>query len=196
MASLSKDDEDLFSFASQLSPLDLSGSEYVPSGWQDELLLTDDTFLGDGFGVGIDGEEGMSNHINTTSWNTEDRSGIASSSSKPSKAKMLSQETISQYFYMPITRAAKEMNVSVTTLKKRCRELGIHRWPCRKLNSVKNLEESIQEFGKNEEELEFLEKERKMIEQVPDLQLEKKTKRLRHAYFKAKSCSRSKKAPA
>ncbi|PRQ42724.1 putative transcription factor Nin-like family [Rosa chinensis] len=171
----------------------LSGSEYVPSEWEDELLLTDDTFLGDGFGVGIDGDEGMSNNLNTTSCNTEDRSGIASSSSKPSKAKMLSQETISEYFYMPITRAAEEMNVSVTTLKKRCRELGIHRWPCRKLNSVKNLEESIQisymqEFGKKEEELEFLEKERKMIEQVPDLQLEEKTKRLRHAYFKAKSC--------
>ncbi|KAI3785695.1 hypothetical protein L1987_44819 [Smallanthus sonchifolius] len=36
---------------------------------------------------------------------------------------MLSRETISQYFYMPITQAAKELNVGLTLLKKRCREL-------------------------------------------------------------------------
>ncbi|KAL6138999.1 hypothetical protein ACLB2K_064277 [Fragaria x ananassa] len=94
--------------------------------------------------------------------------------------------------------AAEEMNVSsVTTLKKRCRELRIKRWPNRKLNSLKNLEKCIQEFGKNEEELELLEKERKLVEEVPDLQLEEKTKRLRQAYlYKAKSCSRSKTASA
>lgn len=83
-----------------------------------------------------------SNIINTTPCNTEDRSG-ASSSSK-SRAKMLSLETISQYFYMPMAQAAEEMNVSVTTLKKRCRELRIKRWPNRKLNSLKNLEKCIQ----------------------------------------------------
>ncbi|KAL6146317.1 hypothetical protein ACLB2K_056998 [Fragaria x ananassa] len=123
------------------------------------------------------------------------RSG-ASSSSK-SRAKMLSLETISQYFYMPMAQAAEEMNVSVTTLKKRCRELRIKRWPNRKLNSLKNLEKSIQESGKNEEELELLEKERKLVEEVPDLQLEEKTKRLRQAYlYKAQSSSRSKTASA
>ena len=127
----------------------LSGSgEYVPSGWLDEFSLSDDAFLGNGFGIGITEEESMLNNSETsTPCNniTEDRSGIgSSSSSKPSKAKMLSQETISRYFYMPLTQAAREMNVSVTTLKKRCRELQIKRWPNRKLNSLRNLEESIQ----------------------------------------------------
>lgn len=118
--------------------------QYVPSGWQDELLLPDDTFLGDGFGVEIDGEESMANNINATTCNTEEKSGIGSCSSKPSKSKMLSIETISQYFYMQISQAAKEMNVSVTVLKKRCRELDINRWPYRKLKSIQNLEKSIQ----------------------------------------------------
>ena len=49
---------------------------------------------------------------------------------------MLSKETISQYFYIPITQAAKELNVGLTLLKKRCRELGIRRWPHRKLMSL------------------------------------------------------------
>lgn len=118
--------------------------QYVPSGWQDELPLPDDSFLGDGFGVGIDGEESMANNINATTCNTEEKSGIGSCSSKPSKSKMLSIETISQYFYMQISQAAKEMNVSVTVLKKRCRELDINRWPYRKLKSIQNLEKSIQ----------------------------------------------------
>ncbi|GKD17441.1 RKD1-like protein [Tanacetum coccineum] len=40
---------------------------------------------------------------------------------------MLSRETISKYFYMPITQAAKELNIGLTMLKKRCRDLGIRR---------------------------------------------------------------------
>ncbi|KAK8657690.1 hypothetical protein V6N13_035917 [Hibiscus sabdariffa] len=41
------------------------------------------------------------------------------------RANLLSREVISHYFYMPITQAAKELNVGLTLLKKRCRELGI-----------------------------------------------------------------------
>ena len=37
-------------------------------------------------------------------------------------SKMLSRGTIPQYFYMPITQAAKEPNVGPASLKKRCRE--------------------------------------------------------------------------
>ena len=37
-------------------------------------------------------------------------------------SKMLIKETIPQYFYMPITQAAKEPNVGPAPLKKRCRE--------------------------------------------------------------------------
>ena len=53
-----------------------------------------------------------------------------------SSPRTLSKETIPQYFYMPITQAAKELNVGLTLLKKRCRELGIRKWPHRKLMSL------------------------------------------------------------
>nr|XP_028960073.1 protein RKD2-like [Malus domestica] len=116
-----------------------------------------------------------------------------SSSSSLSSSKMLSRETVSQYFYMPITQAAKELNVGLTLLKKRCRELGIRRWPHRKLNSLQTLIRNIQELGKEGEEsseklrnaITLLERERKLLEEVPDMQLEDNTKRLRQACFKA-----------
>ena len=38
------------------------------------------------------------------------------------RSKMLSKETIPQYFYMPITQATKEPNLGLVLLKKRCRE--------------------------------------------------------------------------
>ena len=37
-------------------------------------------------------------------------------------SKMLFKETIPQYFYMPIAQAAKEPDVGLALLKKRCRE--------------------------------------------------------------------------
>ncbi|KAL1334181.1 hypothetical protein AAHE18_11G158400 [Arachis hypogaea] len=108
--------------------------------------------------------------------------------------KMLSRKMISEYFYMPITQAAKELDVGLTLLKKRCRELGIRRWPHRKLMSLQTLINNVQELGKDEgtesEEklrnaIEILEKEKKLLEEMPDLQLEDNTKRLRQACFKA-----------
>nr|GEW09744.1 hypothetical protein [Tanacetum cinerariifolium] len=108
---------------------------------------------------------------------------------------LLSRETISQYFYMPITQAAKELDVGLTLLKKRCRELGIRRWPHRKLMSLQTLINNVQqELGKNSgdqgdekmrEAIMILEQERKKMEEIPDLQLDRNTKRLRQACFKA-----------
>jgi hypothetical protein len=60
--------------------------------------------------------------------------------------KTLSRNTISQYFYMPICQAAKELNVGLTLLKKRCRELGIRRWPHRKLISLQTLINNVQVY--------------------------------------------------
>lgn len=57
--------------------------------------------------------------------------------------KTLSREKIKQYFYMPITKAAKELNIGLTLLKKRCRELGIPRWPHRKLMSLNTLKTNV-----------------------------------------------------
>ncbi|KAK8537587.1 hypothetical protein V6N12_043744 [Hibiscus sabdariffa] len=107
------------------------------------------------------------------------------------RAKLLSREVISHYFYMPITQAAKELNVGLTLLKKRCRELGIRRWPHRKLMSLRTLINNIQELqeveggGKVREAVEVLERERKMLEEIPDMEMGYGTKRLRQACFKA-----------
>ncbi|CAA0831584.1 Protein RKD1 [Striga hermonthica] len=103
----------------------------------------------------------------------------------------LSRKAISQYFYMPIANAAKEMNVGVTLLKKRCRELGIRRWPHRKLMSLQTLINNVQEMGKedngemNEEAIKILKQQMREMEEAPDMDLEKMTKRLRQACFKA-----------
>ncbi|XP_052732383.1 protein RKD1-like [Vigna angularis] len=111
-----------------------------------------------------------------------------------SSARILSRKTVSQYFYMPISQAAKELNVGLTHLKKRCRELGIQRWPHRKLMSlqtlIKNMQEQVQAEGPENDEkirtaIDMLEKEKSMVEEKPDLELEDKTRRLRQACFKA-----------
>ncbi|CAN6208168.1 unnamed protein product [Urochloa humidicola] len=103
----------------------------------------------------------------------------------------LTFELVSQYFYMPIMQAARELNVGLTLLKKRCRELGIPRWPHRKMKSLQSLINNVQEAGKatGEEQLremvEMLQQEKQLLEQRPYVQLEEKTKRLRQACFKA-----------
>ncbi|CAJ2639382.1 RWP-RK domain protein [Trifolium pratense] len=105
-------------------------------------------------------------------------------------ARMLTRKTISEYFYMPISQAARELNVGLTHLKKRCRDLGIQRWPHRKLMSLQTLIKNVQEQGDESDEkirnaVEILQKEMKKVEEKPDLQLEENTKRLRQACFKA-----------
>ncbi|EHA8588183.1 protein RKD1-like [Cocos nucifera] len=109
--------------------------------------------------------------------------------------KALTFEEVSRYFYMPITQAAKELNIGVTLLKKKCRELGIPRWPHRKLKSLQTLIKNVKEYGRGDGDVgeaktirsavEILEQERKLVEKEPATQLEEKTKRLRQACFKA-----------
>ncbi|XP_062230025.1 protein RKD5-like [Phragmites australis] len=108
--------------------------------------------------------------------------------------KALTFELVSQYFYMPITQAARELNVGLTLLKKRCRELGIPRWPHRKMKSLQTLINNVQvlqEAGKATGEgqlralVEMLQQEKQLLEQMPNVELEEKTKRLRQACFKA-----------
>ncbi|KAK8969803.1 Protein RKD4 [Platanthera guangdongensis] len=100
-------------------------------------------------------------------------------------------EEIKEYFGMPITKAAAEMNVGLTVLKKRCRDLGITRWPHRKMKSLNTLIHNIQELGKGSgdtsirKELESLQAHRRLMEENPEIQLTEKTKKLRQACFKA-----------
>ncbi|XP_059306516.1 protein RKD1-like [Lycium ferocissimum] len=91
-------------------------------------------------------------------------------------SKMLSRDTISKYFYMPITQAAKELNIGVTFLKKRCRDLGIRRWPHRKLMSLQTLIKNVKELKRGEgngmekkwkDVINLLEEEKKKMEEIP-----------------------------
>ncbi|XP_057787847.1 factor of DNA methylation 5-like isoform X2 [Salvia miltiorrhiza] len=64
--------------------------------------------------------------------------------------KKLSRQMISQYFCMPIAQAAKQLNIGLTCLKRRCRELGIPRWPYRKRRSLQIRNKDVQaEANKN-----------------------------------------------
>lgn len=56
----------------------------------------------------------------------------------------LELEEIKKYFDLPITKAAKELKVGLTLLKRRCRELNIMRWPHRKIRSLNSLIETLE----------------------------------------------------
>ncbi|CAL5364575.1 unnamed protein product [Camellia sinensis] len=107
-----------------------------------------------------------------------------SSGNGKSKCAALELDEIQKYFDVPITKAAKELKVGLTVLKKRCRELNIMRWPHRKIKSLKSLIDNVKELGLTKE-IEMLEEHRRMVEKLPELELTERTKKLRQACFKA-----------
>jgi hypothetical protein len=70
--------------------------------------------------------------------------GRSARAGKTTKLDYIGFDELRKYFCMPITRAAREMNVGLTVLKKRCRELGVARWPHRKMKSLKSLMANVQ----------------------------------------------------
>jgi len=48
-------------------------------------------------------------------------------------------DEIKKHFDVPQTTAAKNMNVGMTILKKRCKELNITKWPYRKFKTLQSL---------------------------------------------------------
>ncbi|KAI3934932.1 hypothetical protein MKW92_044269 [Papaver armeniacum] len=95
-------------------------------------------------------------------------------------------DEISKHFDVPITKAAKRMNVGLTALKKRCRELNINRWPHRKIQSLKSLIDNLKEMGYcDPRDIEMLEEDIRRMEKFPDIELNHRTKKLRQACFKA-----------
>lgn len=66
--------------------------------------------------------------------------------SRTSKIREIEYDELKKYFYMPIASAAKAMNVGLTVLKKRCRELGITRWPHRKMKSLNSLIHNVKVY--------------------------------------------------
>ncbi|KAL7227490.1 hypothetical protein ACSBR1_022363 [Camellia fascicularis] len=66
-----------------------------------------------------------------------------SSGNGRSKCAALELDEIQKYFDVPITKAAKELKVGLTVLKKRCRELNIMRWPHHKIKSLRSLVDNV-----------------------------------------------------
>lgn len=97
-------------------------------------------FLSDEFYGLLDGENGF--------WDENLDNETSNESKKVERSakdeKVMTFEDVSRYFYMPITQAAKELNVGLTLLKKKCRELGIPRWPHRKMKSLQTLIKNVQ----------------------------------------------------
>ncbi|CAN6484573.1 unnamed protein product [Victoria cruziana] len=105
------------------------------------------------------------------------------------RSKEITFVELSKHFYMPITQAAKKMDVGLTVLKKKCREYGIPRWPHRKMKSLRSLIHSVQELGEDAKvgatQLEALKEQVKQMEMMPAMRLPDDTKRLRQTCFKA-----------
>ncbi|CAI8598519.1 unnamed protein product [Vicia faba] len=115
----------------------------------------------------------------------ESRLPLSSGSTSLSRNKKFSlqYDEIKKHFDVPITLAAKRLNIGVTLLKKRCRELNITRWPHRKLKSLMLLMDNLKEMGLDDE-VAKLEKQKKLLEKIPGMELNEETKKLRQVCFK------------
>ncbi|CAL9109188.1 unnamed protein product [Musa textilis] len=94
-------------------------------------------------------------------------------------------------------QASKYLRVGLTVLKRKCREFGIPRWPHRKIKSLDNLIQNLQEEVHRQEEenksaamkavikrQRMLEGEKECIEKNPFMELQTETKRFRQDVFK------------
>ncbi|WCJ32816.1 RWP-RK domain-containing protein [Euphorbia peplus] len=105
-------------------------------------------------------------------------------------------EDVVKYFDLPIAEASRNLKVGLTVLKRKCRELGIPRWPHRKIKSLDNLIRNLQEESEwqkeeNEEAAKavakrqkMLEREKESIERKPFMEIQSETKRFRQDVFK------------
>jgi hypothetical protein len=59
----------------------------------------------------------------------------------------LSLEDVSPLFSEPISKAAKKLGLSESSLKRKCRELGVERWPHRRIKSMQESIERLETFG-------------------------------------------------
>uniref|UniRef100_A0A9I9DCL4 RWP-RK domain-containing protein n=1 Tax=Cucumis melo TaxID=3656 RepID=A0A9I9DCL4_CUCME len=97
---------------------------------------------------------------------------------------VLGLEEIRKYFHIPISEAAKEINIGLTVLKRRCRQLNIMRWPHRKHKSLNSLIQNVKEMRLTNE-VKGLEEHKRLLEEMPNMDLTHTIKRLRQACFKA-----------
>ncbi|KAI3990750.1 hypothetical protein MKX01_023050 [Papaver californicum] len=100
----------------------------------------------------------------------------ASYRQRSTKSVSIDFDEISKHFDVPITKAGQRMNVGLTALKKRCRELNINRWPHRKIQSLKSLIDNLKEMGYcDPRDIEMLEEDIRRMEKFPDIELNHRT---------------------
>ncbi|GAU29823.1 hypothetical protein TSUD_223700 [Trifolium subterraneum] len=102
-----------------------------------------------------------------------------------------------KYFDMPLLEASKNLKIGTTVLKRKCRELGLPRWPHRKIKSLDSLIDNLHQEEAEHKEMEnkaaamavrrkqkMVESEKERIEKKPFTSIEGETKRLRQHVFK------------
>ncbi|KAK4598986.1 hypothetical protein RGQ29_009183 [Quercus rubra] len=68
---------------------------------------------------------------------TQSRSPKVSLAAQRDRAGKLTLEEVGRHFHLPIEEASRRMKLCPTVLKKICRRYGIHRWPYRKVKSIR-----------------------------------------------------------
>ncbi|KAJ6774765.1 PROTEIN RKD5 [Salix purpurea] len=112
-------------------------------------------------------------------------------------------EDVVKHFGQPIVEASRNLKVGLTVLKRKCRELGIPRWPHRKIKSLDSLIRSLQEEAERHEQdkedttmavakrRRMLESEKETIEKKPFMEIQSETKRFRQDVFKRRHRARA-----
>ncbi|XP_043710966.1 protein RKD5 [Telopea speciosissima] len=109
-------------------------------------------------------------------------------------------------FGRPIAEASRNLNVGLTVLKRKCRELGIPRWPHRKIKSLDSLIHDLQDIQEDTELQEsedkataiqlakrqrMLESEKEGIERTPSMEIQSEIKKFRQGVFKSRHRART-----
>ncbi|KAI3887018.1 hypothetical protein MKW92_003142 [Papaver armeniacum] len=71
----------------------------------------------------------------------------------PADIAKITMDDLVKYFDVTINEAANSLNVGLTALKRKCRELGIPRWPHRKIKSLGTLIHNLQEEAERQEQV-------------------------------------------
>lgn len=112
-------------------------------------------------------------------------------------------EDVVKCFGLPIVEASRNLKVGLTVLKRKCRELGIPRWPHRKIKSLDSLICSLQEEAERHKQdnedttmavakrRRMLEREKETIEKKPFMEIQSETKRFRQDVFKRRHRARA-----
>ncbi|KAJ1700989.1 hypothetical protein LUZ63_000771 [Rhynchospora breviuscula] len=89
---------------------------------------------------------------------------------------------------MPESAAAKELDVSVTTLKFCCRKLGIPKWPYKKMKCLATLEASVSGFAHpgSQHVIRHIREEMEAIKQNSTLEISDETNELRQQMYELK----------